>query len=185
MGDAILLMLDANGTLETDTALQNLLIQCELHDIHRNDPSPTTYIGASNRRIDFIFGCERVDNHAVRSGTLSYHEGPQADHRGIYVDLMLPAILITPSLLASHSKRLLHNGNPETVETYLTSVNNYYRDHNMVHRISQLYKNHSSMSRSEVRNALIKWDLDQGRAMLSSELSSSGSQTTSMVSHPT
>jgi hypothetical protein len=172
MGDAILLMLDANGTLETDTALQNLLIQCELQDIHRNDPSPTTYIGASNRRIDFIFGCERVDNHAVRSGTLSYHEGPQADHRGLYVDLMLPAIFdhtVTP--LASHSKRLLHNGNPETVETYLTSVHKYYRDHNMVHRISQLYKNHSSMSRSEVRNALIKWDLDQGRAMLSSELS--------------
>ncbi len=171
MGDAILLMY-ANGSLENDTDLQNLQAQCELHDIHRHDLAPSTYIGASTRRIDFIFGCDRVDNNAVRSGSLPYHEGPQADHRGLYVDLMLPAIFnhnVTP--LASHAKRLLHNGNPETVATYLNSVHNYYADHNMVHRISQLYKTHTSMSRSKVRTALIKWDLDQGRAMLASELS--------------
>ena len=47
MGNAILLMLDANGSLENDTDLQNLQAQCELHDIHRHDPAPSTYTAGS------------------------------------------------------------------------------------------------------------------------------------------
>ena len=58
-----------------------------------------------------------------------------------------------------------------TVETYLNSVNNYNHEHNMVQRISQLFKNHKDMHRDKVRKALIKWDLDQGRVMISAELS--------------
>ena len=171
-GHEILLMLDANGSLETDTTLQTLLTQCNLLDIHRHHPAHSTYIGSAQRRIDFVFGSDKVDQHVSRSGTLPYNEGPQADHRGLYVDLLLPAIFDhTVALLAPHAKRILHNGNPEIVATYLHSVNEYYTAHNMVNRISHLYKNHSNMSREEVRKALIKWDLDQGRAMLSAELS--------------
>jgi hypothetical protein len=172
LGHEILLMLDANDTLETDTGIQSLLTRCNLNDIHRHQPATSTYIGSANRRIDFVFGSAKVDQNVTRSGTLQYNEGPQADLRGLYVYLMLPAIFdhtIPP--LATSTKRLLHNGNPETVETYLNSVNNYYHEHNMVQRISQLFKNHKDMHRDEVRKALIKWDLDQGRAMISAELS--------------
>jgi hypothetical protein len=171
-GNSILLMLDANGTLEKDNALKTLLARCELYDIHRHHPAHSTYIGSATRRIDFVFGCANVDKNVSRSGTLPYNEGPQADHRGLYVDLILPAIF-DPSVppLAQHAKRLLHNGNPEIVDTYLNSVHKYYNEHNMVHRISELFKTHKDMSREEVKTALEKWDLDQGRAMLSAERS--------------
>jgi hypothetical protein len=92
-------MLDANGALEKDTDLLNLLARCDLHDLHRHHPAHSTYIGSANRRIDFIFGCDNVEQNVTRSGILPYNKGPQADHRGLYVDLTLPKMFITPSSL--------------------------------------------------------------------------------------
>ena len=82
--NSVILMLDANATLESDVPFAQMLSECDLRDLHASQPAPSTYMGAANRRIDFIFGCTQVEQAVNRRGTLSYYEGPQADHRGIF-----------------------------------------------------------------------------------------------------
>ena len=79
-------MLDANSTMD-DPHLQDFIATCGLSDLHSLDPAPSTYIGSANRRIDFIFGCDEARRYVSRSGSLAYIEGPQSDHRSLYVDL--------------------------------------------------------------------------------------------------
>ena len=86
-GHEIILMLDANSTLEGDQSLKDFVNICSLNDLHESDPAPSTYIGAPARRIDYIFGSDGVKDLLCRSGTLSYFEGPQSDHRGLFIDI--------------------------------------------------------------------------------------------------
>ena len=86
VGNSVLVMMDSNGQLTDDADLQSFVSQCDMHDLHAHFPSPSTYIGASNRRIDHMLGCPQVVDSMVSSGSLSYLEGPQSDHRGLFVD---------------------------------------------------------------------------------------------------
>jgi hypothetical protein len=45
----------------------------------------------------------------------------------------------------------------------------YYDQHHMIARITDLYQRHTTMARDELRDHLIQWDNDQGRAMQHSE----------------
>ena len=169
-GHAILLMLDANSCIKTDRQFSEFVQSCGLHDLHSLDPAPSTFIGTADSRIDFMFGCDTVLQHMVRSGTLSYTEGPQSDHRSLFVDLS--SEFIRPpkwSTIKSSKQRDLYTGNPELVQRYNESMLEYYNRHQMVNRINDLYDHHEKMSRDEVRKVLSKWDNDQGRAMQHSE----------------
>lgn len=108
----------------------------------------------------------------TRSGTLSYWEGPQPDHRGLYVDINLTGILQKNSSTALPvNQRSLYTGNPEHVSTYHESILKYYSQHNMMERIAQLFLTHHTKSGEEVRTLFLKkWDNDQGRAMAISKL---------------
>ncbi|KAI2499780.1 hypothetical protein MHU86_14723 [Fragilaria crotonensis] len=170
-GCHILLMLDANSDLSTDHGFSEFAAQCDLHDLHYRATPPSTYIGSSHRRIDYIFGCSGLSNLCSRSGSLSYIEGPQSDHRGLFVDLtipsLIPALRMQPMSPSSH--RALHTGNPELVDAYLKSVGEYYQKHRMKERIDELFLKHKAMDKQEVLRLLIGWDNDQGRAMSSAE----------------
>ncbi|KAI2493077.1 hypothetical protein MHU86_21461 [Fragilaria crotonensis] len=162
-------MLDANSTID-DKELATFVASCGLHDCHSLAPSPSTYIGSSDRRIDFIFGCDEALQLVIRSGILAYTEGPQSDHRGLYVDISHEFITRTPwSTSIPSAARHLHTGNPELVEKYNLAMLDYYGKHRMVERIEDLYQRHQQMPREDLRAALISWDNDQGRSMESSE----------------
>ena len=168
-GHCIILMLDANSTID-DHTLQDFLSLCGLHDLHFQDPAPSTFIGASNKRINFIFGCDEASRYVTRSGSLAYAEGPQSDHRSLYVDLS-PDFITTPpwnSTLPAQS-RDLHTGNPDHVQKYHCTMLDYYSQHRMVERMQALFDSKEDYDREELRTALIKWDNDQGRAMELSE----------------
>ena len=98
---SVILMLDANSTLD-DPQLLDFLATCGLHDLHSNDPSPSTFIGSANRRIDFIFGCDEARRYVIRSGSLAYTEGPQSDHRSLFIDLS-PDFIKMPKWQSVHS----------------------------------------------------------------------------------
>ncbi|KAI2489452.1 hypothetical protein MHU86_25143 [Fragilaria crotonensis] len=168
---SIILMMDANSDISTDSRFNAMISKCDLHDLHQDSPPPSTYIGSKHRRIDYIFGCVRVSRHCTRSGALSHAEGPQSDHRGLYVDISLPELFQATELqpIAPPNQRHLHTGNPELVAQYLKSMRSYYKSHSMIQRIDSLYKHHRQMDRNDVREILIKWDTDQGRAMRTSE----------------
>ena len=171
-GHAVILMMDANSTLQDDTSLKSFIQTCNLHDLHAVDPAPSTYMGSAHRRIDYIFGCCRVKASVQKTGSLSYYDGPQSDHRPLFIDLDLRSILgYTPELatVSPSATRLLKAGNPELVSTYVDHMLEYYTAHDMISRIDRLFENFQTMPRTAVRRQLEKWDSDQGRAMQSAE----------------
>ncbi len=119
-----------------------------------------------------MFGCRKVSDSMTSSGSLSYLEGPQSDHRGLFVDLD-PQILMRDSMaplpIAAHNMRLLKTGNPESVELYNASMKKYYKAHQMTERLEELHKNRHTMSTHTIQNLLEKWDSDQGCAMQHAE----------------
>ena len=72
-------------------------------DVHAHNCAPSTYIGSANRRIDYMFGSPTIVEAVKRSGTLSYIEGPQADHRAMYLDLDPLQVLAYNPGRSSHS----------------------------------------------------------------------------------
>jgi hypothetical protein len=171
-GHAIILMMDSNGQVEDDHDIQNFLATCDLHDLHSSDPAPSTFIGHESRRIDHIFGCSITTQAMQTSGSLSYLEGPQSDHRGLFVDLDTEKILgqkLSHSPIAVSTLRPLKSGNPETVEAYHSEMLKYYDDHKMIQRIENLFQNYNNLSRSQIKRRLEEWDQDQGRAMRHAE----------------
>ena len=173
-GHSILLMMDANTELQQDRALLELIHDTGLHDLHSSHPAPTTYIGSATRRIDYMFGCEVIHHAMAKSGTLSYLDGPQSDHRGLFVDLDpsgifgIPKIVIPP--ITPHFTRFLKSANPEHVAIYNTAVLEYYKDHNMIQRLEDLHNKAKHLPLTTIRKRLEKWDRDQGRAMKHAEL---------------
>jgi hypothetical protein len=161
-------MMDANATTQSDTHFADFIEHCALFDFHANDPADSTYIGAESRRIDVIFGCHQARQLMERSGTLAYNEGPQSDHRGLYVNLKMDFFSRSQAIPPSQS-RTVHTGNPELVQRYNSKVMEYYTAHNMVERINNLMYNYKSMSTAEIRSQLIAWDNDKGRAMKAAE----------------
>lgn len=112
-----------------------------LSDFHEEDPAPSTYIGAPNRRIDFILGCELAKGMLRQSGTLGYIDGPQSDHCSLFVDLHIDFISGEEENVAKSASRGLHTGNPELVSVYNSTVLKYYSDHRMTERIDDLFLN--------------------------------------------
>ena len=141
LGHSILLMMDSNGSLDEDLDLQQFLQECNLSDLHDTDPAPSTYIGSSHRRIDHILGCPMTRQALNAAGSMSYIEGPQSDHRGLFVDLDIHMLLhrtLKKSALEQAHTRSLKSGNPEAVETYNNAMLQYYSDHHMHTRLTEL-----------------------------------------------
>jgi hypothetical protein len=171
-GHAIIVMLDANETIKEGNDLSKWIDRLDLQDLHKQDPAPSTYIGSASRRIDFMFGCPKAALHTKASGTLSYLDGPQSDHRGMFIDIDIGEYIqydASKNPIVSPSARILRTGNPELVARYHQEIHRYYEDHNMEQRIESLYKNFTNMSQADIRSKLEAWDRDQGRAMLHAE----------------
>ena len=171
---SIILMLDANSTLAGDLPFASMISECDLHDLHKRNPATSTFMGAKTSRIDFIFGCPHVEQATERHDTLSYYEGPQADHRSLlFIDLDLHTLLSIKkqTTSASPTSRLLKSGNPELVLMYNEAMLQYYADHNMLERLANPQEHHLTYSRRKTRKLLEAWDEDQGRAMKHAEAS--------------
>ena len=163
--------MDANSTIIDNKSLKAFIAETGLYDLH--SPAPTTYIGSASRRIDYMFGCPRVKQATVRAGTLSYLQGPQTDHRGIFIDIDPQIIFDIPHLqqppITPYSTRLIKSTHPDHVEKFNEAVMKYYRAHNMVSRIDKLEQLCSALPPGEVQRRLEKWDRDQGRAIQHAE----------------
>jgi hypothetical protein len=150
-------MMDANEVLETRSVLAEWASRLDLQDLHKNQPAPSTYIGSKHRRIDHIFGCHQINNYKVAAGTLSYIDGPQPDHRGLFVDIDLYGYLSYDPHSNPHinsATRSLRTGNPELVLAYMQMMLKYYERHKMEERMAQLYKNFKNMTIEQIKDEL-------------------------------
>ena len=151
------MLVDANSTLDSDQHFLDMINALDLIDLHQSAPAPSTYIGTSNRRIDYILRCPRVHTVVTRQGSLAYFEGPHSDHRGLYVDLDLKQLFdldLDSVQLANASLRALRTGNLELVSTYIEGMKKYYKDHNMTARINRLAETHHTMTHDAVKSTI-------------------------------
>ncbi len=66
----VLIMMDANPTLSDDSFLE-MLTTCQLQqDLQASSPAKSTYMGFSNRQINYMLGCSRVALSMKQQGTL-------------------------------------------------------------------------------------------------------------------
>ena len=169
---AVILMLDANATFSSDPHFSDFIETCSFHDMHSTDPVSSTYIGAPQCRIDFFLGCPKSLQFLYRSGTLvAYNEGPQSDHRGLYVDLRTNMFTRPKASIEPTAARGVHTGNPELVTRFNEKMMTYYEQHRMVEWIDELFETYQGMSHSDIRAALTSWDNDKNRAMQHAERS--------------
>jgi hypothetical protein len=89
-----------------------------------------------------MFGCHRTAAAVSQQGTLSYFEGPQSDHRALYIDLNLRQLIgaeFKDQSLAPVQQRGLRSWNPEATEIYLTEMREYHTANRIKERMDQLY----------------------------------------------
>jgi hypothetical protein len=167
---------DANATLDSDSKpFAQMLSEYDPHNLYSSTPpAPSTYMGAPNRRINFIFDCQHVVQCLTQQGTtLSYYEGLQADHRGLLIDLDVNKLLNITLQPAQQpfSSRILKSGIPELVKMYTESVHlspsvlrGTQDDYSRLESIQGV--NQAKHSRGTLRHLLETWDKYQGIATM-------------------
>jgi len=131
----VLLMLDANETLDPRTPLSQFCSRNELFDClqHQHSSTPPETCQKGNRTIDFILATRPVLECITRSGMTEYF---LSDHRGLFVDLDYHALLgdkIPQS--ASPSGRGLRLRDKTRVAQYQDHLKNEILSHHIPQRL--------------------------------------------------
>jgi hypothetical protein len=141
----ILLLIDANEEVGTQPGGMSTVISAAgLSDLidsrHHADKYPNTF-ARGTKRIDYIFGTERVKQHCVSSGILPFGYGYPSDHRAIFIRLDLSKVLSTevhPS--ESSAARLLVSATPKEREKFIWELDAHYTSQNLYQRLNDLWE---------------------------------------------
>ena len=140
---AVLLMIDANGDLETDKSLKRFVDDVLLFDMHpatEGDGPPPPSLRRGSKKIDYVFGCAKFMEALKRRGCLSFEQS-LGDHRGLFADfdirILFGSTIVDPT---NASNRRLTSTAPDRVEKYLTCLLKLMRIKNIIQRLRNLYK---------------------------------------------
>jgi hypothetical protein len=140
----ILLMIDANEEIgEQPGGLGQIVAKNGLYDILANrfdtENAPNTYMRGS-KRIDYIFGTERVLQNCKSCGILPFCYGYASDHRATFVRIDIQTILST-SIQAAESlaTRLIMSATPREREKFLVELDSHYEAQNLYERLHRLW----------------------------------------------
>jgi hypothetical protein len=140
----IILMIDANEEIgKRPGGLGKVLAENELYDIianqHHTDSYPPTY-ARGTKRIDYIFGTERIQKHCKASGILPLHIGYPSDHRPVFIRVDLQAVMATEiHPTESKATRLITSATPREREKFLHELDIHYQAQNLYERMSNLW----------------------------------------------
>jgi hypothetical protein len=159
-----------NDAITNSKQLSAFLQQTGLFDVHEHHAPQSTFLH-SQRRIDYIFASPELRSWIRHSGSLSFNEGYQTDHRTLFVDVAHNFFEFSPSPIATPSTRLLRSGNPEDTNHYLGKLRRLFEAHNIAARTHKLQTTHSRLSEAQFRRIINAIDRDITRAMLNAERS--------------
>jgi hypothetical protein len=142
-GSEILLMLDANEPLGECPGGLGKLVGCHaLVDLSANILQETKNISTyarGSRKIDFIFGTQRVANFCTDSGIVPFGFGYPSDHRALFIRINISKILNARVTAAeSRHTRKLQNATPKERALFLKEVNAHYEQQNLYERMQKL-----------------------------------------------
>jgi hypothetical protein len=141
----IILLIDANEEIgQKPGGLGEVMASNGLYDImanqHYSETYPPTY-ARGTRRIDYIFGSDRIQTYCKSSGILPLHIGYPSNHRAIFIRIDLQAILSTEiHPIESSATRLIHSATPKEREKFLSEVHRHYESQNLYERLSKLWE---------------------------------------------
>jgi hypothetical protein len=143
-GYEIILMINANEEVGLlPGGISNVISTAGLYDLidtrHNATKYPNTYARGS-KRIDYIFGTERIQQYCVSSGILPFGYGYPSDHRAIFIRCDLARILsmeIHP--LESSATRLLTSATPKEREKFIIELDVHYESQNLYERLQRLW----------------------------------------------
>jgi hypothetical protein len=130
-GYEIILMINANEEVGLiPGGISNVISTAGLFDLidtrHNATKCPNTYARGS-KRIDYIFGTERIQQYCVSSGILPFGYGYPSDHRAIFIRCDLAQILSTEIHPMEYSAtRLLTSATPKERENFIIELDVHY-----------------------------------------------------------
>ena len=102
------------------------------------DTEQSTYARGPNR-VDYILASNRLLEFVLRQGCEPFNARIFSDHRGIFVDFSYPGFFnLAPNVLVPPCRRNLIYNCPRQIRRYLTLMDKYLVDHNMIERAQQL-----------------------------------------------
>jgi hypothetical protein len=141
----IILMLDANEEIgRKPGGLGQIIAKNGLFDVmanqHNTEIYPPTY-ARGTKRIDYIFGTEKIQQYCKSSGILPFNIGYPSDHAPIYIRIDLQKILATEiHPIESHANRLIVSATPKERENFLRDLDAHYQAQNLYDRLNKLWE---------------------------------------------
>ena len=175
-GHDLVVMMDANEPAGPGTAVDRLIYDCGLTDVHTReteaiDPPPTHQRGS--KKIDFVLVSSRLAAAVTARAILPIHDGYLSDHRALLVDFDSNVMFAGPtSEVVAPSTRQLTSTNPKVVARYMTVMLKHIAKHEVIRKVDNLRQR----SASGLWNAAdtIQWEivdriLSQARACAESQ----------------
>jgi hypothetical protein len=150
----IIVMIDANEQIgEKVSRLQDIFRKMEMTELirykHPERDEPNTHIRGT-KRIDYIFGTNRVTKNCNRAGILPFGTGYHSDHRALFIDIAIENILSTNvSAIDSITARKLIQATPKERHFFIQSVNEYLENQNVYERLRLLHDKTSTWTSSD------------------------------------
>ena len=172
-GHDVVLMMDANEANGAGSAVERLLFECQLTDVHaiagRVRPPATYHRGTE--KIDFVLVSARLGPLVTASSILGLHDGYLLDHRALVVDFDANSLFMSEtSPIVPPSARRLTTTNPRAVHTYVQAMLQQIALHDIAAKVFSLQ--YSSENGTWTDEHVRKWeqiDLVLEEARLSSE----------------
>jgi hypothetical protein len=142
-GSEILLLGDFNETIgESIHGIDAIIHKYELIDLmayhHGIEDKIETY-ARGNKRIDYAFGTNLLNESVVRIGYTPYNYVITSDHRGLFIDLNADEFLGgNPNQLMSSVLRGIKSTDPNNCRKYVAAVNKYLKAHRVFKRVKRL-----------------------------------------------
>jgi hypothetical protein len=180
----IILLINANETIgDKPGGLTPILSQIGLIDLiqnqHQIDESSNTY-ARGTKRIDYIFGSQKIHDHCLRSGMLPFGVGYQSDHRALFIKVDIGKILQTSvTQIDTIMARKLTQATPKERHIFLENLDNHYRSQNLYQRLRKLTEVTESEWDDKHKETYEKCDQEMVAGMLTAESCTKKTKTTS------
>lgn len=142
--DFLLIMLDANEVLGTDTfGLINLMEQLRVVDIHERHHQKScdiaTHANSQRRRIDYMLGTTNILQFVTKCGYLPFQSGIDSDHRACFLELNRDFVDGRARIHRPPTRMIGYNTSKREVLNYKNYVHKEFEQHDIFQRSKALF----------------------------------------------
>ena len=144
------------------------------HPTNKDTPTINSHL-TGTAQIDYILGSQKVAENTVRAGILAFHQLLETDHRAMFADIDMLAILHSErTTIYENPTRHLNGHDPALILLYRYELFKHLNDHNIWDQHEAIKKLGAAKSltttqRKQLEKAINGLDEDLTRGMLHAE----------------